>query len=77
VAGFQDSKIVSLLLNISQFEFLLNNMFGRLLKAKPTNWEEYKSEACGRMVELGIYFPAFPKTFLNPYLFIYLFIYLY
>lgn len=45
-----------LLLNVSQFEFLLKNMFTELLRMKPKNWDEYKKESIGRMVELGNFF---------------------
>ncbi len=48
--------LLSLLLNISQFEFTLKNMFTELLETKKTRLEEYRTESKERMTELAEYF---------------------
>ncbi len=45
-----------LLLNTSQFEFILKNMFQELLSTKRAKWDEYKKESKERMTELSEYF---------------------
>ncbi|KAL5456944.1 hypothetical protein EMCRGX_G034172 [Ephydatia muelleri] len=46
-------KLFLLLLNTAQFEFLLKEMFKKLLADKQLKWEAYKKEGAERMAELG------------------------
>ncbi|KAL9649133.1 hypothetical protein ABK040_004155 [Willaertia magna] len=49
-------EILLLLLNISQFEFLLKNKFQEMLDEKEMKWNECKNKAKNRMNELANYF---------------------
>lgn len=49
-------KILLLLLNTAQFEFVLKNHIQSLLNGKQTKWETLKKECSERMNELGEYF---------------------
>ena len=50
--GFNETALVLLLLNTSQLEYRLRNMFTLLLKQKRVSWDKYKTEASERMDEL-------------------------
>lgn len=50
--GYNETALVQLLLNTSQLEYKLRNMFQLLLKQKRTSWDNYKKEASERMEEL-------------------------
>eukprot|EP00698_Gefionella_okellyi_P008153 TRINITY_DN2008_c0_g1_i2.p1 TRINITY_DN2008_c0_g1~~TRINITY_DN2008_c0_g1_i2.p1 ORF type:complete len:1001 (+),score=260.72 TRINITY_DN2008_c0_g1_i2:451-3453(+) len=54
--GLDAESILLLLLNTSQFEFILKNMFRRLLETKLTRWQEFKQQATEHVKELGEYF---------------------
>ncbi len=54
--GPDDKTIVSLLLNMSQLEFILKDMLGQLLNEKEIAWTDGKAAAADRMVELSEYF---------------------
>eukprot|EP00004_Rigifila_ramosa_P027670 TRINITY_DN9095_c0_g1_i1.p1 TRINITY_DN9095_c0_g1~~TRINITY_DN9095_c0_g1_i1.p1 ORF type:complete len:1142 (+),score=349.87 TRINITY_DN9095_c0_g1_i1:288-3428(+) len=54
--GVDRAQLLSLLLDTAQFEFLLKNKFNQLLGGKQARWDECKSQAAGRMTELGEYF---------------------
>ena len=45
--------VFNLLLDISQYEFLLKNMFRTLLTEKQARWDGLKAEGAGRMMELS------------------------
>lgn len=49
-------KILVLILNTAQFEFVLGNHFKALLAAKQVRWEAHKKECSERMNEMGEYF---------------------
>ena len=49
-------RIVQCLLHTAQLEFLLKNVFKKLLDSKETKWEEYQKEASSMMMELSNYF---------------------
>jgi WASH complex subunit strumpellin len=51
--GFDPRSLLQFLLNTAQFEFLMKEMFKKLLKEKQEKWEYYKKEASERMAELG------------------------
>lgn len=44
------------MMNLSQFEFVLKNIFQALLDAKQQRWEECRTQGSERMKELGEYF---------------------
>ena len=46
-------KVFSLLLNVSQFEFVLKDMFQSLLDVKQTKWDKHRDEGSDRMKELS------------------------
>jgi WASH complex subunit strumpellin len=48
--------ILYLLLNISQFEFILKNIFETLLNSKVAAWDDCKSKSIKKMEELSDYF---------------------
>lgn len=52
-AGYNARLFFTLLLNTAQFEFLLKEMFKKLLVEKQEKWEAYKKEGSERMTELG------------------------
>jgi WASH complex subunit strumpellin len=56
VKDVKQNLILDLLLDLSQFEFLLKRMFQGLLNAKQAKWEECKTQAAERMRSLGNYF---------------------
>ncbi|XP_065890140.1 WASH complex subunit 5-like [Dysidea avara] len=51
--GYQPRKLFELLLNTAQLEYILQQMFKRLLATKQEKWEALKKEGTERMVELG------------------------
>ena len=51
--SYNAQKLFLLLLNTAQFEFLLKEMFKKLLAEKQLKWEAYKKEGAERMAELG------------------------
>lgn len=51
--GYNPRSLFVLLLNTAQFEFLLKEMFQKLLDEKQTKWEAYQKEGSERMAELG------------------------
>lgn len=42
-----------LLLNVAQLEYVLKNMFQKILNAKDDSWNECKDQGAERMTELG------------------------
>eukprot|EP01062_Namystynia_karyoxenos_P056266 TRINITY_DN47237_c0_g1_i1.p1 TRINITY_DN47237_c0_g1~~TRINITY_DN47237_c0_g1_i1.p1 ORF type:complete len:1201 (+),score=529.48 TRINITY_DN47237_c0_g1_i1:83-3604(+) len=54
--GFQDDDVLNLLLNTSQLEYLLQEMFTQLLRDKSAKWDECKETAMGKMTKLSQYF---------------------
>jgi WASH complex subunit strumpellin len=52
-AGYKSKKMFVFLLNTAQFEFLLKEMFKKLMDEKEEKWEAYKKEGSERMTELG------------------------
>eukprot|EP01114_Cavostelium_apophysatum_P004875 TRINITY_DN1530_c0_g1_i1.p1 TRINITY_DN1530_c0_g1~~TRINITY_DN1530_c0_g1_i1.p1 ORF type:complete len:883 (+),score=302.78 TRINITY_DN1530_c0_g1_i1:200-2848(+) len=56
VQDIKKSKILQLLLDESQFEFICKSLFQQLLKAKQERWEQLRKECSERMIELGDYF---------------------
>jgi len=52
----QDSDIVCLLLQSSQFDMKLKESFTRLLETKATKWNDLRQKATQRMIELSEYF---------------------
>lgn len=54
--GLEPESILLLLLNTSQFEFVLKNMFKRLLESKEQRWTEFKAQATQHVTELAEYF---------------------
>ncbi len=55
-ASAEEKQIVTLLLNMSQLEFLLKDMLSQLLNEKEIAWTDGKAAAADRMVELSEYF---------------------
>ncbi|XP_003385312.1 PREDICTED: WASH complex subunit strumpellin-like [Amphimedon queenslandica] len=51
--GYDPRGLFQFLLNVSQFEFIMKEMFEHLLQEKQNKWELYKKEASERMAELG------------------------
>ncbi|XP_057313652.1 WASH complex subunit 5-like [Hydractinia symbiolongicarpus] len=51
--GHDPRLLFQLLLNMSQFEFKLKEMFKQMLTSKKDKWDLYKNECVGRMDELG------------------------
>jgi WASH complex subunit strumpellin len=49
-------RVLLLLLNVAQFEYILKGMFQRLLDTKQARWDEFKKQACERVTELSEYF---------------------
>jgi len=49
-------KILGLLLNTAQYEFILKTLFNKLLQSKQSRWETLRKECSDRMIELGEYF---------------------
>ncbi len=49
-------KILVLILNTAQFEFILKNSIQALLNTKQAKWEALRKECAERMTELGEYF---------------------
>lgn len=56
LTGHSDGALVSLILNTSQLEFRLKNMFNELLQQKKDSWVNNRKEASERMIELSEYF---------------------
>lgn len=54
--GADPEDILLLLLNTSQFEFVLKNIFQELLDQKESKWTDCKNDAKQRMTELSEYF---------------------
>ena len=54
--GGSISNVLTLLLNVSQFEYTLKKTIQSLLEQKSTRWNEFQTDAAGRMTELGEYF---------------------
>lgn len=54
--GVSPQTVVTLLLNTSQFEFVLKDMLQDLLDAKEQAWTTGKADAAARMTELSEYF---------------------
>jgi WASH complex subunit strumpellin len=54
--GISQEKILILLLNTAQFEFVLKNAFQQILDAKQKKWEDCKKESAERITELAKYF---------------------
>ncbi|CAI8048928.1 WASH complex subunit 5 [Geodia barretti] len=52
-AGYKPKKMFVFLLNTAQFEFLLKEMFKKLMDEKQEKWEAFKKEGSERMTELG------------------------
>ena len=52
----EDAHVVEVLLNSSQFEMRLKEIFKNLLAAKERKWTACKTSAVGRMNELALYF---------------------
>lgn len=44
--------MISLMLSLAQFEFVLKNIFERLFSHKIEQWNEYKRQGVERMTEL-------------------------
>lgn len=51
--GYDPKLLFQLLLNMSQFEFLLKEMFKQMLSSKKDKWDCYKKEGVDRMDELS------------------------
>eukprot|EP01116_Phalansterium_solitarium_P008575 TRINITY_DN22505_c0_g1_i1.p1 TRINITY_DN22505_c0_g1~~TRINITY_DN22505_c0_g1_i1.p1 ORF type:complete len:1148 (-),score=576.86 TRINITY_DN22505_c0_g1_i1:152-3595(-) len=49
-------KLLVLLLDTAQYEFVLKNCFQAILNAKKQRWEQHRAECAERMKELGEYF---------------------
>ena len=61
--GYKPRELFELLLNASQFEYVLKEMFKGLLAAKESKWGALKAEASGRMQELSdVFSGATPLT---------------
>ena len=54
--GLEPDRILILLLNTSQFEFVLKNMFKKLLESKEQRWTDFKTQATQHVTELAEYF---------------------
>ncbi|KJE94402.1 strumpellin, variant [Capsaspora owczarzaki ATCC 30864] len=52
-AGFNHRDLFQLLLNTSQFEFVLKQLFSELLERKQAKWQACQKEAAERMTELA------------------------
>jgi WASH complex subunit strumpellin len=53
IPNFSGDQVFNLLLNTSQLEFLVKEMFQKLMAEKQEKWEAYKKEGVERMVELA------------------------
>lgn len=51
--------VLLVLLNVAQLEYLLKNIFQKILDDKDDKWNECKGQGTERMNELGMYFPYF------------------
>lgn len=51
--GYDKQATFNLLLNTSQYEFVLKEMFGTMLEGKPAKWQALRSEGADRMGELS------------------------
>jgi hypothetical protein len=50
--------VLLLLLNVAQLEFMLKNLFQKLLDDKDDKWNESRSQGAERMSELGAHASA-------------------
>jgi WASH complex subunit strumpellin len=53
---FTKDQILTLLLNTSQFEFLLKKLFTELVESKQQRWDDDKNSCCEKMTELADFF---------------------
>ena len=55
-AGVDPDQVLLLLLNTAQFEYILKEMYTKLLDSKEDRWNEFKKQGQERMQELSEYF---------------------
>jgi len=51
-----NKRLLELLLKTAQFEFVLKNMFLKLIETKQVRWDADKASSCQKMRELSEYF---------------------